>query len=544
MSIRDTFQRNVDGLNDLLTKYKNDINAGVKQLAETASYGDALAYIEEKITNAVSELEKRRKSVVEILKTKLKLSFDSANEGIASEWEKAVADMKAQLELFATGLKSDLSKKFEQVQTPVIEQILIDMAKKKAFTRVTFEFLSNRLKVPKDKIGEIAENLINDGKLEARIDLPTEMLTFVEDTTQIPSKPSRPMPPPKPTISPKPGPQKEAPQAISLDTPITEGPQPIDISLEPSGLDITESPPDSIEIPPETMETETFEISVESTPISLPAETPAPKTLKKKEESTEIQPEPEIAEEEKEAANIISFFKSSVVELNEQEKEDAKKKREEKKRELEARKKQKQDEAKKQEEAVKEPEVQEIEEPEIRKIEEPEVQKTEKSKIQEPVSTPTKALDLLKSGSAPSSKPEPKSGTIPFVPKIESPKMGSLVAPAKPQPPFGFKPATEKSEHSKPELKTPVSSKSVSDLIIPTQPKEVPSALKEGAMVPDKGLKCIFCGKPIRKEDPAVILCPHSCGALGHKAEFIKKGQCPQCKAEVKEIDIAFNELL
>ena len=525
MSIRDTFQRNVDGLNDLLTKHKNDINAGVKQLAETASYGDALAYLEEKITNAVSELEKRRKNVVEILKTKLKLSFDSANEGIASEWEKAVSDMKSQLEIFATGLKSGLSKKYEQVQTPVIEQILIDMAKKKAFTRVTFEFLSNRLKVPKNTISEIAENLILDGKLEARIDLPTEMLTFVEDATPTPSKPSVPPPPPKPTISPKPSLKKEGPQAISLNTPIAEGPQPIDLSFEPSELDITESPPDSIEIPSETVETETIELTLDSipTPTSQPAETQVPEPLEKQETSAEVPSEPKVAEEEKEAANIISFFKSSVSELTEQEKEEARKKREEKKRELEARKKQKQEEAKAKEQAIKEPEVQKTEEPEIQKIEEPEVQKT---------------------GSAPSSKPESKSGTIPFAENIKSPKTSPIIAPAKPQPPFGFKPATEKPEPSKPELKTPISSKPVSDLVIPSKPKEVPFASKEGAMGSDKGLKCIFCGKSIRKEDPSVILCPHACGALGHKAEFIKKGQCPQCKAEIKEIDVAFSELL
>jgi hypothetical protein len=39
----------------------------------------------------------------------------------------------------------------------------IEAAKKKAFTRLTFDFISNRLKVPKNKIEEVAENLIFDG---------------------------------------------------------------------------------------------------------------------------------------------------------------------------------------------------------------------------------------------------------------------------------------------------------------------------------------------------------------------------------------------
>jgi hypothetical protein len=550
MSIRDTFQRNVDGLNDLLIKNKNEINAGVKQLAETASYGDALAYLEEKIANAVLDIEKRRKSVVEILKTKLKLSFDSANEGIASEWEKAVVDMKSQLEIFAAGLKSDLSKKFEQIQTPVIEQILIDMVKKKAFTRVTFEFLSNRLKIPKNKIEEIAENLILDGKLEARLDLPSETLIFMEDATQMksmPSKPSAPVSPSKPSAIPKPSLKKESPKAISLDIPISEGPQLIDLSLEPSDLDISESPPDSIETTSETVETEPMEISLESTPTSMPAETKAQETLDKSEASTKIEPEPKVDEEEKEAESIISFFKSSVVELTEQEKEEARKKREEKKRELEARRKQKQEDAKGKEEEKKEPEVQIPEEPEIQKPEEPEVQKIEKSEIQKPVTMPTKAQDLLKSGPVPSPKPEPKPGIVAPAPKIEppkGPKTSPIITPTKPQIPLGFKPAAEISEPPKPELKAPIATKPVGDLVIPAKSKEEPSTLKDPAMGSDKGSKCVFCGKAVRKEDHSVILCPHSCGALGHKDEFIKKGQCPKCKAEVKEIDIAFNELL
>ncbi|MDD1776705.1 MAG: hypothetical protein LUQ65_00945, partial [Candidatus Helarchaeota archaeon] len=254
---------------------------------------------------------------------------------------------------------------------------------------------------------------------------------------------------------------------------------PIDLSLEPSGLDITETPPDSIEMPPETVETETIELTLESTPtppqtptpMSMPAETQAPEPLEKQETSAEIRSEPKVAEEEKEAANIISFFKSSVTELTEQEKE----------------------------EAIKEPEVQKIEEPEIQKTEEPEIQKIEEPEIQ-------------KSGLASSSKLESKSATVPFAPK--------------------------------PELNAPVSSKVVSDLVIPSKPKDVLFASQEATKGSDKSLKCVFCGKSIRKEDSSVILCPHACGALGHKAEFIKKGQCPRCKAEVKEIDIAFSELL
>ena len=572
--VRETFQRNVDGLNDLLNKNKNEIKMGIKELTETNNYEDALHYLGDKIAAAVLEIEKRRKSVIEILSTKLKLSFDSANEGITSEWENAIIDAKSQIEMFGDSLKSEINKEFtDEIRIPSVEKFLIEAGKKKAFTRLTFDFISNRLKVPKNKVEEVAENLIFDGKLEARLDLPTETLIFVEEMKSMepaPTKPSVVMPPPKPSPITKPPPKKESPQSI----PISEGPQPIDLSMEPTelNLDILESPPEAFELLPET---EPIDISIEPE-VQESAQEP----LKGQELPPEsLKPSILEEEEEKEAASIISFFKSSVEELSEQDKEEAKRKREAKKKELEARKKKKQEEVKEKEEEALEKEEKEVEVPEKvekegealeekekveevsekvekegealeaeEKVEEvPEkveteeeaideienaIEKVDQKKFQDKwVAKPTKASDLL--------KPEPKSEIKP------SASTSPSVPPSRPPISLGFKPPGKISDVKRSKIQPPTPTKAVSELIIPSQPTEEEIPSKEEVSAPsDKIFHCIFCGKPVSLEDASVILCPHACGAMGHKEEFLKKGRCAKCKAEIKKIDIEFSELL
>jgi len=501
--VRETFQRNVDGLNDLLIKCKNEIKAGVQELEETNNFEDALRYLEGKIANAVLEIEKRKKSVIEILNTKLKLSFDSTNERIISEWENAIIDAKSQIEMFGDSLKSEINKEFtETIRIPSIEQFLIEAARKKAFTRLTFDFITNRLKVPKNKVEEAAENLIFSGKLQAKIDLPTETIIFAEG-----------LPPTEPelaktsftTTSSKPSPiskavsKKEGPEPI----PISEGPQPIDLSLEPAelNLDILESPPETFEILPEPIEAEAIDISIEPTSSKL-----LPKT---EEVTPETIKEPPSSEEE-EAVNIISFFKSSVEELSEKEKEEAKSIREAKRKELEARKKKKRETVKESEEEATE----KSEEGAIGKIE-MEEEIVEKLKEKE---ESDKSSELLKPEIQLEIKPAPKPS--PSVSKLEH----KIIKGPKP--------------HS-------ISTKTISELIIPSELKEKESVPEqETPSSPDKTYKCVFCGEEVSLDDLSVILCPHACGAMGHKEEFLKEGRCAKCKAEIKALDIEFSELL
>lgn len=281
----------------------------------------------------------------------------------------------------------------------------------------------------------------------------------------------------------KKSPEKAPPQLIKPGTPSPEAPQLIDLSSEPSVVpgELLEKSSDELEIPPDLDFTEILDLASGTKP-SIPAP-PSPE---------KVQPPPikdeKITDEEKEARSLISFFKSSVDELSEQEKEDARKIREEKKRKLEEEKKQR----------IKE------------KGKEPTEIKEEEKPPEKMVTPP------------PLEKPKP----IPF-----SPVGGATeVKEVKPKE---IQPKTT-------ELKPPASSKPVSALITPSEKKAIPKV----EIPPEKKVTCVICNKQVAKDDPKVIPCPHACGAYGHKDEFLKKGSCPKCEESISDVDIAFSELL
>jgi DNA-directed RNA polymerase subunit RPC12/RpoP len=136
-------------------------------------------------------------------------------------------------------------------------------------------------------------------------------------------------------------------------------------------------------------------------------------------------------------------------------------------------------------------------------------------------------------------KTEPKSEIKPSAPP------GPSVPPSKPPISLGFKPSGKITDVKRSKIQPPTTTKAVSELVIPSTPTEEKSLSKEEVSAPsDKIFKCVFCGKPVSLEDASVILCPHACGAMGHKEEFLKKGRCAKCKAEIKKIDIEYSELL
>ena len=353
-SVRDTFERNVEGLNDLFLQYKMEIENAISNMLNTGSYEDALKYIDQKIFNVILEFGKRKSSVSQILQTKLKLSFDDKNQGVIAEWDDAISNVISKIEMLGSTLKEDVSKTVtETIRIPAIGQFLIDAANRKAFTRLTFDFIAKKLDVPVNKVEEVAENLIFEGKLPARMDLVSRTLIFADVIEKMeapvsgPTSPTQPAPsilpaPKPPSLSKVPSPE-EGPQPIELDTPI-DGPQPIDLSLEPPEPDITESmletPPDSIEFPPDVDFSETIDLSSPTAPDSPPVQTPS------QVEESQIAT-PGMSDEEKEARTIISFFKSSVSELSEEDRAEARRIREEKRKKLMAKKKKKEEEEKK-----------------------------------------------------------------------------------------------------------------------------------------------------------------------------------------------------
>ena len=235
--VRDTFERNKEGLNDLFLKCKNEITDNFNKLLAEGQFEGAMDTINSQISAAILEFEQRRASVRQILDTKLKLSFDAQNVGVVTEWENAVSTVKSQIEMLADTLKTAFKEKLtEKVGVPAIQKFLLDAANKKAFTRLPFDFIAKKLSVPENKVEEVAENLIFDGKLPARIDLVSKMLIFSDvidkmdvlapSSTQTPASipPApipQPIPPaPRPTpISPEP-PAEDMPQLIDLDADI------------------------------------------------------------------------------------------------------------------------------------------------------------------------------------------------------------------------------------------------------------------------------------------------------------------------------------
>jgi hypothetical protein len=163
--VRETYERNIEGLNDLYVKYENDIKKTLKELMDAEKYQEFSALLNEKLNTAILEFEKRNKSVKDILLTKLQLSFNVKEQGIVAEWEKAIINAKSKIEMLGNSLKELINKRITaQIGIPAIEKFLLDAAKRKAFTRITYDFVAKRLNVPANKVGEIAENLIFDGK--------------------------------------------------------------------------------------------------------------------------------------------------------------------------------------------------------------------------------------------------------------------------------------------------------------------------------------------------------------------------------------------
>ncbi len=351
--VRDTFERNKEGLNDLFLKCKIEITDNFNKLLADGQFDGAMNIVNNQISAAILEFEKRRNSVRQILDTKLKLSFDAKNVGLVTEWENAVTTVKSQLEMLADGFKAELKEKLtETVGVPAIEKFLIDAANKKAFTRLPFDFVAKKLSVPENKVEEVAENLIFDGKLPAQIDLVSKMLIFSDVIDKIdvltPSSGTVPPAPKPPAIPPTPKPQSissvqpayDEPQPIDLDSP-----QPIDISLEPPEPEISE---DVLEMPPEALDLPPMDVEESTTDAQT---TTALDILAQDETTTPAEPEAmleatDISEDAEEARSIISFFKSSVEELSEEDRAAARKKRAEKKKKLEEAKLKKLEEAK------------------------------------------------------------------------------------------------------------------------------------------------------------------------------------------------------
>lgn len=192
--VRETYERNIEGLTDLYVKYENDIKKTLKELMDAEKYKEASALLNEKLNTAILEFEKRNKSVKDILLTKLQLSFNVKEQGIVAEWEKAIINAKSKIEMLGNSLKELINKKITaQIGLPAIEKFLLDAAQRKAFTRITYDFVAKRLNVPANKVGEIAENLIFDGKLSAKIDVVSGTIIFSDEMQSI-------LPPPDTSI--------------------------------------------------------------------------------------------------------------------------------------------------------------------------------------------------------------------------------------------------------------------------------------------------------------------------------------------------------
>ncbi|MFX1293664.1 MAG: PCI domain-containing protein [Promethearchaeota archaeon] len=340
-SVRDIFERNIEGLNDIYLKYENDIKNYLQQLIDEEKFEEALILVDEKIKVAILDFEKRKENVKKILQTKLSLSFDESEKGILTEWDNAIINAISKIEMLWNTFIQKINKKItERVRIPAIEKFLIEVSKKKAFTRMTFDFVAKRLNVPKQKVEEVVEDLIFTGKLIATIDQVTDTIIFAEvaageATTRNITPPKSSVPPPTKfhPISPL-SPKEEIPQPIPLNTPISEHPIPIDLSSEPPdiSMEMSETPPNDLEIPPEIdfAEAETIDISpgVKTVPL-IPKETPIQQTSIKEipeiVEDTKIST-PTVLEENKENQTIISFFKKSLDELSEKDMEKAKKK--------------------------------------------------------------------------------------------------------------------------------------------------------------------------------------------------------------------------
>lgn len=361
--VRESFERNKDGLNDLFLKCQNDIRQSFNQLVETGQLEDAMDTINNQISTAILEFEKRRISVRQLLENKMKLSFDTQNQSILTEWENAVISVKSQIEMLADTFKAEMNKLVtEQVRIPAIEKFLLDSAERKAFTRLPFDYIAKKLNVPINKVEEISENLIFEGRLPARIDIVSQMLIFSDvldkidviapptsppaDTSQI--VPPAPKPPPISPITPL----KEQPQMLDLDLPIPEDPQQLDVDMPipdtPDALDLTAlEPPDLVgdilDKAPDSVEFEAPD-SATSTPTITTTDVPPSETNSSVDSSSPVPEAPiptaDLTEQEEEALSIISFFKSSVEELSEEEHAEKRRLREEKKKQLAAAKQQ------------------------------------------------------------------------------------------------------------------------------------------------------------------------------------------------------------
>jgi hypothetical protein len=492
--VRETYERNLEGLKDLYLKYENDIKASLQNLINQGQYEDALKLVDEKINFAILDFEKRKKDVQQILQTKASLSFNDGDQVFLSNWVNAVVDAISKIEMLGSSFVQQINQKVtESVRIPAIEKFLLEAEKRKAFSRLTYDFVAKRLNVPRQKVEEVVEDLVFDGKLSATIDQVTGTIIFAQ--AGVPAEHAAPQSTPSITPAPTPPPissvpvterepQEGLPQPVALDTPAPEGPQLIDLSLEPPEIpdEIIDTPPDTLEIPPEIDigDTETIDLSPEGT---TPTET-APAAVQEPEPSSvpEAVPAAGISVEEKEARSIISFFKDSVQELSEDEKAEARRKREEKRKKMLEAKKKKQEE-----------EAQSVEE--------------ETEEVESLLEDVESLIDEEKTETLPSEEPA----------KADAQPVGDT------------------GEEEAEDLKAPPSETPMSELIGATGDISRPS---------DEKVKCVICGKDISKDDPTVIPCPHACGAYGHKAEFLEKGACPKCEEKITEMDVEFSTLL
>ncbi len=413
--VRETYRRNLEGLNDIYFKYESDIKNSIQILIKEGKYEEALTLVDEKINFAILEFEKRKKTVRDILQTKVSISFDESDKQILNQWDNDIINAISKIEMLGSSYIQQINANItESVRIPAIESFLLEAAKKKAFTRMTFDFVAKRLNVPKAKVEEVVEDLIFDGKLTATIDQVSGTIIFSEvqsaasipPTTEASPTTTAPLPPPpKPPPVSFQTPKQEGPQPISIDTPPPEGPQPLDFSLEPPDLPDADAelPLDPLAIPPEIVlsETETIDLSASTRPPSAPEES----GVETMESQTPISKEedniPDEVDTQEEARSLISFFKDSIDELSEQEKEEARKKREEKKKQLEEAKRKKLEEKKQLEEPEKKDvsrvldlatEILDSKEPEL----EPPASSEEYSKlVSPPASSEPKGKDIL-----------------------------------------------------------------------------------------------------------------------------------------------------
>lgn len=89
--------------------------------------------------------------------------------------------------------KSVLGEKFLPTQPTKLEKFLLTADEKKLYTRLTFDYISNRLNIPVNQVMEVTENLILLGKLSARIDSLSNTLIFSEAMAQFESAQTTPI---------------------------------------------------------------------------------------------------------------------------------------------------------------------------------------------------------------------------------------------------------------------------------------------------------------------------------------------------------------